>query len=201
MANNLAAANYDFAYVNGTPTVNKAVLTATADAQTRLYGQSNPTFTETVSGYQSTGDTASVLTGSATGSAAATMTTGVGTAIRCLGMARSVDFGRMGLSLLTMPASDTVAGSVACNRLALTRRILDVDRPSAATFRGAVHLWCRPRCSLRLQAPLSARPARQRSPGASCGAAPESPALSWSRNAASWSIYSACGNGCPSRAS
>ena len=79
-AGTLAAANYDFAYVNGTLTVNKAVLTATADAQTRLYGQSNPTFTETVSGYQN-GDTASILTGSATGSSAATMTTGVGTAI------------------------------------------------------------------------------------------------------------------------
>ena len=77
-ANNLAAANYDFtSYVNGTLTVSKAQLTATADNQSRLYGQSNPTFTETVTGYVN-GDTSSILTGSATGSSTATVLTGVG---------------------------------------------------------------------------------------------------------------------------
>ena len=78
-AGNLSAANYYFTYANavGGLTVTKAVLTATADNQTRLYGQSNPTFTETLIGYAN-GDTASILTGSATGSSAATSTTGVG---------------------------------------------------------------------------------------------------------------------------
>ena len=75
----LSAANYDFTPVNGTLTVNKATLTVTADNQTRLYGAANPTFTETVSGYQN-GDTAAILTGSATGNSTATTTTGVGTA-------------------------------------------------------------------------------------------------------------------------
>ena len=76
-ANNLSAANYDFTYANGTLTVNKAVLTATADNQTRLYGQGNPAFSETVTGYVN-GDTSAVLTGSATGSSAATSTSNVG---------------------------------------------------------------------------------------------------------------------------
>ncbi|MDE3038129.1 MAG: hypothetical protein KGJ21_06740, partial [Pseudomonadota bacterium] len=79
-AGNLAAANYDFAYANGTLTVNKAILTATADNQSRRYGQSNPTFTETVSGYAN-GDTSAILTGSATGSSTATSTSSAGSYI------------------------------------------------------------------------------------------------------------------------
>src|ERR1019366_8890359 len=79
-AGNLLAANYDFTtYTGGTLTVNKAILTATADNQSRLYGAANPTFTETVSGYAN-GDTSSILTGSATGSSTAANSTGVGTA-------------------------------------------------------------------------------------------------------------------------
>src|ERR1019366_9727239 len=79
-AGNLLAANYDFTtYTGGTLTVNKAILTATADNQSRLYGAANPTFTETVSGYAN-GDTSSILTGSATGSSTAGNSTGVGTA-------------------------------------------------------------------------------------------------------------------------
>jgi hypothetical protein len=68
---------YGLTTANGTLTVNKAALTATADNQTRLYGQSNPAFTETVSGYVN-GDTSAILTGSAIGSSTATTTTGVG---------------------------------------------------------------------------------------------------------------------------
>ena len=78
-AGNLVAANYYFTYANavGGLTVTPAVLTATADNQNRLYGAANPTFTETVTGYQN-GDTSSILTGSATGSSTASATTGVG---------------------------------------------------------------------------------------------------------------------------
>ena len=54
--NNLAAANYDFTYINGTLTVTPALLTATADNQSRVYNTANPTFTETVTGYVN-GDT------------------------------------------------------------------------------------------------------------------------------------------------
>ncbi len=80
-AGTLSAANYDFpTLVNGTLTINKAHLTVTADNQTRLYGQANPTFTQTVSGFVN-GENATTanVTGSAAGSSAATTTTGVGT--------------------------------------------------------------------------------------------------------------------------
>ena len=68
-ANNLAAPNYIFSYANtvGGLTV-PAVLTVTANNQSRAYGASNPSFTETVSGYAN-GDTSSVLSGSALGAA------------------------------------------------------------------------------------------------------------------------------------
>ena len=78
-ANNLAAPNYIFSYANtvGGLTVTPAVLTVTANNQSRAYGASNPSFTETVSGYAN-GDTSSVLSGSALGSSTASATTGVG---------------------------------------------------------------------------------------------------------------------------
>ncbi|MEI6600657.1 MAG: YDG domain-containing protein, partial [Comamonadaceae bacterium] len=80
-ANNLAAANYDFAYTNGALTINKAHLTVTADNQSRLYGAANPTFSETISGFVNSENASSAgVTGTATGSTAATATTGVGTA-------------------------------------------------------------------------------------------------------------------------
>ena len=44
---NLAAANYSFAFRNGTPTVTPAVLTVTANNQTKSYGAVNPTLTST----------------------------------------------------------------------------------------------------------------------------------------------------------
>ena len=59
--------------------VNKANLTVTANDQTRLYGQTNPTLTETITGYVN-GDTSSVVSGTARGTTSATTTTGVGTA-------------------------------------------------------------------------------------------------------------------------
>jgi hypothetical protein len=46
----LAAANYDFTFVDGTLTVSEASLTVRADAGSRTYGAANPTFTGTVSG-------------------------------------------------------------------------------------------------------------------------------------------------------
>ena len=74
----LNAANYDFSAANGVLTINKAHLTVTADNQTRLYGQSNPTLSQTLSGFVN-GENASSVTGSATGSTSATASTGVGT--------------------------------------------------------------------------------------------------------------------------
>jgi phosphotransferase system IIA component len=47
-ANDLAAANYQFSYVDGTLTVNRRPVTVTADNQTRVYGDTNPDLTFTV---------------------------------------------------------------------------------------------------------------------------------------------------------
>ena len=79
---NLSASNYDFtaATVNAALTIDKAHLTVTADNQTRLYGQTNPTLTQTISGFAN-GETlaTSGVTGAASGSTTATATTNAGT--------------------------------------------------------------------------------------------------------------------------
>jgi F0F1-type ATP synthase epsilon subunit len=46
----LSAANYSFAFVNGTLTITPAALTVTADNASRLYGDPNPAFTGTITG-------------------------------------------------------------------------------------------------------------------------------------------------------
>src|SRR5205814_9291409 len=63
----LSAANYDFTpFVGGQPTVNRAHLTVTADDKGRLYGDANPAFTATVSGFKNgENGTAANVTGSA----------------------------------------------------------------------------------------------------------------------------------------
>ena len=76
----LNAANYDFSAANGVLTINKAHLTVTADNQARLYGQSNPALSQTLSGFVN-GENASSVNGSATGSTLATASTGVGTSV------------------------------------------------------------------------------------------------------------------------
>ncbi|WP_202185052.1 MULTISPECIES: MBG domain-containing protein, partial [unclassified Blastomonas] len=53
---------YDFAYVPGTLTITRALLTVTANNATREYGLANPVFTGTISGLRA-GDTASVVSG------------------------------------------------------------------------------------------------------------------------------------------
>ena len=75
------AGNYSITYANGSLTINKAHLTVTADNQTRLYGQSNPSFTQTLSGFVN-GETlaTSGVSGSATGSSTATVSTPPGSA-------------------------------------------------------------------------------------------------------------------------
>ena len=70
--------NYSFNYVNGTLSVTKATLTAKADNQARVYGDSNPALTVSYSGFRN-GDTATALDTGATASTAANALTGVGT--------------------------------------------------------------------------------------------------------------------------
>ncbi|HEX4773408.1 MAG TPA: MBG domain-containing protein [Bryobacteraceae bacterium] len=48
----LTATNYDFTFVSGTLTISKAHLTVTADNATRQYGDQNPTFTASYSGFK-----------------------------------------------------------------------------------------------------------------------------------------------------
>ena len=81
-ATGLSAANYDFpTLVNGTLTINKAHLTVTADDQSRLLGAPDPTFTQTLSGFVNGESLAtSGVTGSATGSTTATISTPPGSA-------------------------------------------------------------------------------------------------------------------------
>jgi hypothetical protein len=54
--------NYAFAYVAGTLTVNKAVLTVTASNKNRTYGSANPSLTYSITGFVA-GDKSSVVSG------------------------------------------------------------------------------------------------------------------------------------------
>jgi hypothetical protein len=70
--------NYSFTYTSGTLTVNKATLTATADNKARIYGDVNPVFTLTYTGFKNN-ETATVIDTPPTATAAATVTSNVGT--------------------------------------------------------------------------------------------------------------------------
>ena len=74
--NTLTAANYSFNFVNGTLTIAKAPLTATANNQTKTYGSANPVLTISYSGFVN-GDTASSIV-APTISTTATTSSGVG---------------------------------------------------------------------------------------------------------------------------
>ncbi|HEY9002984.1 MAG TPA: MBG domain-containing protein [Mucilaginibacter sp.] len=70
--------NYTFNYVSGTLTVSPAVLTVTANDQSKIYGANNPGLTVSYSGFVN-GDTKSNLTTQATASTTATAASPVGT--------------------------------------------------------------------------------------------------------------------------
>lgn len=76
-ASGAAAQNYNFNYVNGTLTVNKALLTATAQNTNRLYGDANPAFAFSYSGFKNS-ETDSVIATKATGTTDADLLSGVG---------------------------------------------------------------------------------------------------------------------------
>ncbi|MBX2895920.1 MAG: gliding motility-associated C-terminal domain-containing protein [Cyclobacteriaceae bacterium] len=71
-------ANYNLTYVNGTLTVTKVTVTASVANATRVYGQANPTFTITYSGFVN-GENASVLDELPVASTVATSASNVGT--------------------------------------------------------------------------------------------------------------------------
>ncbi|MFM7328904.1 MAG: MBG domain-containing protein, partial [Bacteroidota bacterium] len=70
--------NYNLTLTNGTLTVNKATLTATADNKSRSYGDANPVFTLTYTGFKNN-ETATVIDTPPTASTAATATSNAGT--------------------------------------------------------------------------------------------------------------------------
>jgi len=74
-----SAGNYAASTKDATITIGKAILTATADDKTRAYGDANPAFTITYSGFKN-GDDASALDTAPTASSTANLTTGVGSA-------------------------------------------------------------------------------------------------------------------------
>ena len=108
--------NYTFSYTNGTLTVTKAMLTATADDKTRTYGASAPAYTFTYTGFKN-GQNASVINVGAAGSTTATSTSDVGNyAITGSGASdNNYDF-------------TYVAGNLAITKATLTVRADDVSR-------------------------------------------------------------------------
>src|SRR5205823_2469620 len=74
----VSSSNYTISFVNGTLTVAPAPLTVAADNKQRLYGQANPAFTASYTGFVN-GDTASSLGGALSFSTPATAASAVGT--------------------------------------------------------------------------------------------------------------------------
>jgi gliding motility-associated-like protein len=54
--------NYDFSYIAANFTVTKATLTATADEKSKVYGEANPTFTLTYTGWKNSDDAGDITT-------------------------------------------------------------------------------------------------------------------------------------------
>src|SRR5204862_321485 len=73
-----AAGNYSFSFVNGSLTVTPATLTVTADNKSRVYGDANPAFTASYSGFKNSDRKAtSGVTGSPSLATTATATNSV----------------------------------------------------------------------------------------------------------------------------
>lgn len=77
LGNFLSTMGYQFNVTNGTLSITKATLTATADDKTREYGLSNPSLTVSYTGFRN-GDTASVIDTAATAGTTATILSNVG---------------------------------------------------------------------------------------------------------------------------
>ncbi|WP_337966084.1 MBG domain-containing protein [uncultured Flavobacterium sp.] len=77
-ASGAVSTNYTFTYVAGSLTVTPVTLTITADNQTKVYGNANPTLTVSYSGFVN-GDSATSLTTAPTITTTATATSPVGT--------------------------------------------------------------------------------------------------------------------------
>ena len=76
-AGTLSAANYNFTFVNGTLTVNKAILTVSVNATSSTYGTTPGPFSASYGGFVN-GDTTAVLSGAPSLATTATSTSAVG---------------------------------------------------------------------------------------------------------------------------
>lgn len=76
-ASSAKSANYNISYQPGNLSVQKAALTAAADNKTRMYGQENPLFTVTYTGFVN-GESGNVLTTQATATTIASSITSIG---------------------------------------------------------------------------------------------------------------------------
>ena len=120
----LSAANYSFTPVNGTLTVNKAVLTVTADPKSRAYGAANPTLTATISGYVN-GDTSAVVSGTPGLSTTATASSAVGnyTITTTVGTLSATNY-----------SFTPVNGTLTVTKLALTVKATDQSKTYGASL-------------------------------------------------------------------
>jgi hypothetical protein len=119
----LSATNYSFILTNGTLTVGKALLTVTADDQTRLYGQPDPVWTFHYSGFVDA-DTEGVLSGAPALSATADTNTTAG--------AYSIVVTN-GSLVATNYALSFVNGALTINPAPLSVTADDASRPYGAT--------------------------------------------------------------------
>jgi hypothetical protein len=110
----LSAANYTFAMAGGTLTITPALLTVSANNTGKVYGQANPAFSATITGFVN-GDTAAVVSGSASLTTSATSSSGVGsyliTAAQGTLSAANYTFAFVGGTLTVSPALLTITAN------------------------------------------------------------------------------------------
>lgn len=123
-AGSLSATNYSFTnLVDGVLSINKAQLMVTAADATRLYGQANPVFSTTVSGFVNgeTAGTAAGFTGTGSATSTATATTNAGTALITAGVgnlvATNYDFTTLRNGTLTINKAHLTVSADDKNRL------------------------------------------------------------------------------------
>jgi Bacterial Ig-like domain (group 3)/MBG domain (YGX type) len=108
----LTATNYDFTFVNGTLIILKAHLTVTANDKSRVYSDSNPTFTASYSGFKNSDTFATAVAGSPSLTTTATATSPVGpytiTAAQGILAATNYGFGFVNGTLTITKATLTV---------------------------------------------------------------------------------------------
>src|SRR5437899_5795044 len=133
----LAAGNYTFTFVNGQLTITKATLTVTADNKTREYGNPNPAFTASYSGFKNAETLAtSGVTGSPSLTTGATATSAVaGSPYAVVATLGSLAAGNYTFALenAQLTTTKSTLTETADNK---TREYADANPPFTASFSG-----------------------------------------------------------------